>query len=96
MRKTVQELVVMTIATLITAAAVFFFLIPSHAAVSSVSGLAIVLSNFIPLSVSAITMALNIILLIAGFLLCGHDFGFKTVYTSILLPLFIGMVNDLS
>lgn len=95
MRKTVRELAVMTIATLITAAAVFFFLIPSHAAVSSVSGLAIVLSNVIPLSVSAITMALNIILLIAGFLLCGHDFGFKTVYTSILLPVFIGMFEIL-
>ncbi len=64
---------------------------PSHAAVSSVSGLAIVLSNFIPLNVSGITMGLNLILLIAGFLLCGHDFGFKTVYTSVLLPVFIGM-----
>ena len=90
MRKTVREIVVMTAATLIIAAAVFFFLIPSHAAVSSVSGLAIVLSNFVPLSVSAITMVLNVALLIAGFLLCGHEFGFKTVYTSILLPVFIG------
>ena len=95
MKKTIRELLIMTIATLIIAAAVFFFLIPSHAAVSSVSGLAIVLSNFIPLSVSAITMILNIILLIAGFLLCGHEFGFKTVYTSILLPVFIGIFEIL-
>lgn len=69
MMKTVREIFVMTAATLIIAAAVFFFLIPSHAAVSSVSGLAIVLSNFVPLSVSAITMVLNVVLLIAGFLL---------------------------
>lgn len=95
MMKTAKELFVMTIATLIIAAAVFFFLIPSHAAVSSVSGLAIVLSNFVPLSVSAITMALNIVLLIAGFLLCGHEFGFKTVYTSVLLPVFIGLFEIL-
>jgi uncharacterized membrane-anchored protein YitT (DUF2179 family) len=60
-----------------------------------VSGLAIVLSNFVPLSVSVITMILNIVLLIAGFLLCGHDFGFKTVYTSVLLPVFIGMFEVL-
>lgn len=85
----------MTGATLIIAAAVFFFLIPSHAAVSSVSGVAIVLSNFVPLSVSAITMMLNVILLIVGFLLCGHEFGFKTVYTSILLPVFIGLFEFL-
>lgn len=91
MTKTVREIVVMTAATLIIAAAVFFFLIPSHAAVSSVSGLAIVLSNFVPLTVSAITMILNVALLIAGFLLCGQEFGFKTVYTSILLPVFIGI-----
>ncbi len=91
MMKTVREIFVMTAATLIIAVAVFFFLIPSHAAVSSVSGLAIVLSNFVPLSVSAITMVLNVVLLIAGFLLCGHEFGFKTVYTSILLPVFIGL-----
>lgn len=95
MAKTVRELAVMSLATLITAAAVYFFLVPSHAAVSSVSGLAIVLSNFVPLSVSAITMVLNIVLLIAGFLLCGHDFGFKTVYTSVLLPVFIGMFEIL-
>ena len=95
MKKTIRELAVMAFATLIAAAAVFFFLIPSHAAVSSVSGLAIVLSNVIPLSVSAITMGLNIILLIAGFLFCGHDFGFKTVYTSVLLPVFIGMFEVL-
>ncbi len=95
MIKTIRELAVMTGATLIIAAAVFFFLIPSHAAVSSVSGVAIVLSNFVPLSVSAITMMLNVILLIVGFLLCGHEFGFKTVYTSILLPVFIGLFEFL-
>ncbi len=95
MGKTIRELLLMTGATLVIAAAVFFFLIPSHAAVSSVSGLAIVLSNVVPLSVAGITMVLNIVLLIAGFLLCGHEFGFKTVYTSILLPLFIGFFEIL-
>ena len=91
MRKTIRELLVMTGATLIIAAAVFFFLVPSHAAVSSISGLAIVLSNLVPLSVSAITMILNVVLLIVGFLLCGHEFGYKTVYTSVLLPVFLGV-----
>ena len=91
MERTIGEMLVMTGATLIIAAAVFLFLIPIHAAVSSVSGLAMVLSNFVPLSISAITMVLNVVLLVVGFLLCGHEFGFKTVYTSILLPVFLGM-----
>lgn len=85
----IRELVVMTLAVAIIAAAVFFFLVPSHTSVSSVSGLAIVLTNFIPFSVAQITLALNIILLIVGFITCGNEFGFKTVYTSILLPLMI-------
>ena len=58
---------------------------------SSISGLGIVLSNFVPLSLSAITMILNVVLLIIGFITCGREFGVKTVYTSIVLPLFLGL-----
>ena len=85
----VKEIGILTVAVAIIAAAVFFFLVPSHTSVSSISGLGIVLSNFIPLPLSAITMVLNVVLLIIGFLTCGKEFGAKTVYTSILLPLFL-------
>jgi len=88
-RELAKEIVILTVAVAIIAAAVFFFLIPSHAAVSSISGLAIVLSNFVPLTVSEITFVLNVVLLIVGFLLCGKEFGVKTVYTSIMLPAFM-------
>jgi len=71
------------------AAAVYFFMLPSHVSVGSASALAMVLSNFIPLPVSAITLALNVILLIIGFLLIGPEFGGKTVFTAILMPGFI-------
>ena len=91
----IREILILTAATAIIAAAVFFFLMPSHTAVSSISGLAIVLQNFIPLPVSAITMILNVALLIAGFLTCGREFGAKTVYTSILLPLFLALFENL-
>ena len=87
----IKEIIILTVAVAIIAAAVFFFLVPSHTSVSSISGLGIVLSNFIPLPLSAITMILNVVLLIIGFLTCGKEFGAKTVYTSILLPLFIGL-----
>ena len=90
-----KEMAILTGAVAIIAAAVFFFLIPSHTAVSSISCLAIVLSNFIPLSISAITMILNVGLLIIGFILCGPEFGYKTVYTSIMLPVFMGILEAL-
>ncbi len=88
---TIKEYAILTCATLIIAIAVFFFLVPSNASVSSISGLSIVLKNFIPLSVAQITMILNVILLIIAFFTCGGEFGAKTIYTSILLPLFIGI-----
>ena len=90
-----QEAAILTVAVAIIAAAVYFFLVPSHASVSSISGLGIVLSNFVPLPLSAITMILNVVLLIIGFFTCGRVFGAKTVYTSILLPAFIGLFERL-
>ena len=91
----IKEIIILTVAVAIIAAAVFFFLVPSHTSVSSISGLGIVLSNFIPLPLSAITMVLNVVLLVIGFLTCGREFGAKTVYTSIMLPLFIGLFEIL-
>ena len=87
----IREFLIITFATVIVAAAVFFFLIPSHVSVGSISGLAIVLGNFIPLNISAITLVLNIFLLILGFLFIGREFGAKTVYTSLLLPVMLGV-----
>lgn len=86
-----KETLILTVAVAMIAASVYFFLIPSHAAVSSISGLAIVLSNFVPLTISAIAMILNVVLLVIGFLTCGKAFGIKTVYTSIMLPLFLAL-----
>ena len=94
-REILKEALILTGAVAIIAAAVFFFLVPSHASVSSISGLGIVLSNFVPLPLSAITMILNVVLLLIGFLTCGREFGVKTVYTSVMLPLFIGLFEAL-
>lgn len=95
LRAVLAEWGIITLGTAIVAAAVFFFLVPSKLSVGSVSGLAIVLANVIPLPVSAITMALNVLFLVLGFLLIGGEFGAKTVYTSILLPLVLGVLERL-
>ena len=65
------------------AAVIHFFMIPANLSIGSVPGLALVLGHFIPFSVSDITMALNGVLLIAGILLVGREFGFKTIYSVI-------------
>ena len=94
-RSTLKEFTIITIGTIIVAAAVFFFMMPSHVSVGSGAALAMVLSNFIPLSVSTITLIMNVGLLIIGFLLVGPEFGIKTVYCSILMPLVMGLFEIL-
>ena len=89
------EINILTIAIAIIAVAVYFFLVPSHTSISSMSGLGIVLSNFVPLPLSAITMILNVVLLIIGFFTFGKEFGLKTVYTSVMLPVFLGILENI-
>lgn len=88
MKDKIIDFFIITFATGIVAAAVFFFLVPSHLSVGSISGLSIILNNFIPIPISMITLIIDVLLLIVSFFLIGKDFGIKTVYTSILLPLF--------
>ena len=88
-KRTAKDFLMITIGTAITAAGVYFFMLPSHVTVGSISALALIISNIVPLPVSAITLILNMVLLGVGFLLIGPEFGIKTVYTSILLPAFL-------
>ena len=91
LRQNLKEFGIITVGTTIVAIAVFFFMLPSHVSVGSGAALAMVLSNFIPLSVSTIALIMNVGLLIIGFLLIGPEFGIKTVYCSVLMPVILGI-----
>ena len=95
LKRVIKEYAVITVGAVLAAVAIYFFMLPSHVAVGSGSALAMVLSNFLPIPVSMISLCLNVFLLIMGFLLIGPEFGVKTVYTSILLPLVIGLFEIL-
>ena len=89
--KNIKEFIIITFGTLIVSAAVFFFMLPLNITIGSGTALAMVVSNFIPLPVSMLTLILNVVLLIIGFLLIGPDFGVKTVYCAIIMPVFLGV-----
>ena len=89
--RNLKEFAVITFGALGVAVAVFFFMLPSKVAVGSVSALAMLLANFLPLPMSVINLVINILLLIVGFILVGSEFGVKTVYTSIMIPAFVGV-----
>ena len=85
------EFIIINIGAAIAAASIFFFMIPSQVVVGSGSALAMVLSNFIPVPVSAIMLVINVVLLAFGFLLIGPEFGAKTVYSAIMVPAYMGL-----
>jgi len=88
-KRSVREFLIITVGTAIIAAAVYFFMLPSHITIGSGSALAMVIANFVPLPVSAINFLLNCFLLLIGFLLIGPEFGGKTIYSTLLMSVFL-------
>ena len=91
MKALIKEYSIVTIGTLIVATGVFFFMLPSNVVAGSLTGLVMVLANFIPIKISVLTFILNLGLLVIGFIFIGKEFGGKTVYSSVLLPIFLGI-----
>lgn len=85
------ELLVMTVGMLITAVAVYYFLVPSKLIIGTISGLSIVVSGVseqlfgVALPVSLVIFVINAILLVLAYFLIGKEFGTKTVYTALIL-----------
>ena len=91
----IKDFLIITGGTGIVAIAVYFFMLPSHVSVGSAAALAMVLSNFIPLPISVINFIMNVFLLVLGFALIGPEFGIKTVYSTLLLPVMLGILEIL-
>ncbi len=89
-----KELIIMTVAMLIAAAAVYYFLMPSNLVIGSITGLSMVISGLFGLAgvtvkVSVVVTIINAILLVMAWVMIGHEFGAKTVYTALILGPFI-------
>lgn len=95
LRDTVKEFSLIVAGTAVIACAVYFFMQPFHLTLGSVSGLAIILEDLTPFRMSVIAFVLNAVLLLFGFLLIGREFGAKTVFTSLLLPVMLGVLEVL-
>ncbi len=89
-RKFWREFALMTVAMFISAAAVYYFLVPSKLIVGSISGLSIVLSEVLSkfgvhFPIPSMVFVINALLLIIAYILIDHEFGIKTVYTALIL-----------
>lgn len=90
-RKFWIELIIMTLGMLVTACAVYYFLVPSKLIIGTISGLSIVISGIWEkftgqgLPVSYVVLVINSILLVLAYFLIDKEFGTKTVYTALIL-----------
>ena len=84
-KKTLLEYGLLTIATYIMVIGIYAFKFPNNFSFGGVTGMAVVLSRFIPITPSSITFVINMVLLLLGFIFLGKDFGVKTAYISILM-----------
>ena len=93
------ELIIMTLGMIVTACAVYYFLVPSKLIIGTISGLSIVISGIcekffgFPLNVSTVICVINAILLVLAYILIDKEFGIKTVYTALILGPMIGVLE---
>ncbi len=90
-KKVIKEYIYITAGLMIAAAAIYFFMIPGNIVMGSITGLAMVLVHVVPVPISVMTLILNIICLVLGYILIGREFGVKTIYVSVLLPFMLNI-----
>ncbi len=88
-----KEYSLITASTLMIVAGVYFFKFPNNFTFGGVTGLSVVLSDIFPFSPGTVNFAINMLLMILGFLFLGRKFGIKTVYSSALLSVGLSVME---
>lgn len=93
LKRTIEEYTVLTLATFIMVIGIYVFKFPNNFSFGGVTGIAIVLSKFLPGTPGNITLIINMVLLVLGFLFLGKGFGIKTAYVSILMSVSLNLAE---
>lgn len=88
-----QDFWIINLGTIILACGVYFFKYPNHFAMGGVSGIAVLLAPFVPISATTISNILNIILLAIGFMVFGKGFGARTLYASTIFTVELALLE---
>lgn len=91
--KELKDYVILTLATIILVAGIYVFKFPNHFSFGGVTGIAIILAGLFPISASAVTFILNMLLLVVGFIFLGRSFGIKTIYVCILMSVLLQVME---
>lgn len=88
-KEIVQEYIIMAFGSLCVAVAVNFFMVPGELVFGSASGLSLVLTQLIPIKMSMMNLIINVFFLLLGFMFVGREFGAKTVFISVMSPIWM-------
>ena len=88
--KQIKDFLMLNLGLLLVAIGIYYFLVPNNLAAGGVSGLAMVINQYIPSApIGLLMLAMNFVLFVLAFFLIGKEFAIKTVYSSFALS---GMV----
>lgn len=88
-----RELIVMTLCTLINAFGSHLFRFPNNFTFGGITGLALILQNYLPFTTATINFVISNALLVVGFIVLGKGFGAKTAYVSILYTVLLSAME---
>lgn len=94
-RQAVKEYIMITIAVILMDIGVYVFKFPNNFSFGGVSGLAVVITHFVPFTASQVNLLINMLLLVFGFVFLGKNFGTKTAYVTLLSSLLLNVMEAL-
>ena len=88
----IKDYLLITISAFLMALAVNFFFAEHTLAPGGITGLSVVLSSFLSMPVENISLGISMPLLVMGLLFLGKGFGIKTLYITLMGPLFLKVI----
>jgi len=93
MKSKLKNFFLLTISTLIMAVGIYFFKFANNFTFGGITGIAVLVAKFLPISASDFSFVVNILLLIIGWIVLGKSFAEKTAYSTILLSISLSLLE---
>jgi len=93
MKLKLKNFSLLTISTLIMAVGIYFFKFTNNFTFGGITGIAVLVAKFLPISASDFSFVVNILLLIIGWIVLGKSFAEKTAYSTILLSVSLSLLE---
>ena len=93
MKSKLKNFSLLTISTLIMAVGIYFFKFANNFTFGGITGIAVLVARFLPISASDFSFVVNILLLIIGWIVLGKSFAEKTAYSTILLSVSLSLLE---